>query len=95
VTVWLSPPDEVRNAGLPDVAGLSVRAALRALAACQVAPRIVGSGRVVRQWPEPGARLPLPGPCVLHCAPGRPAAETVVEPGALAQHVPAPPGTPP
>jgi len=67
VTVWLSAPADTGQSGLPDLIGLSVRAAMRELNLRQVAVRIVGHGVVVGQDPPPGARLPLAGPCVLRC----------------------------
>jgi cell division protein FtsI (penicillin-binding protein 3) len=42
---------------MPDLAGLSLRQALDRVCALGFDPRIVGSGRVVRQSPEPGAAL--------------------------------------
>jgi len=78
VTLWLSAPEDARDRRLPDVTGLSVRAALRRLAPHQVAARIVGKGTVVRQSPGAGTRLPIAGPCVLTCEPG---AATAAMPG--------------
>ncbi len=70
VTLWLSRPEDAADRRLPDLAGLSVRAALRKLAPHQVAARIVGNGTVVRQSPIAGTKLPLGGPCVLYCESG-------------------------
>jgi beta-lactam-binding protein with PASTA domain len=70
VTLWLSAPEDARDRRLPDVTGLSVRAAMRRLAPHQVAAKIVGKGTVVRQLPAAGTRLPIAGPCVLYCEPG-------------------------
>jgi stage V sporulation protein D (sporulation-specific penicillin-binding protein) len=67
VTVWLSAPDSSGDQGLPDLVGLSVRAAMRQLNLLQVAVQIVGHGIVVAQDPPPGARLPLGRACVLRC----------------------------
>jgi cell division protein FtsI/penicillin-binding protein 2 len=74
VTLWLSAPQEADGRSLPDLTGLTVRAALRRLAPHQVAARIVGKGTVVRQSPAPGTRLPIEGACVLYCEPGAAAA---------------------
>jgi cell division protein FtsI/penicillin-binding protein 2 len=71
VIVYLSPPADSTGSTLPSVVGRSVREAVRLLSARQVPVQIVGQGRVVRQLPEPGTRLPLSRPCVLTCAPGR------------------------
>jgi cell division protein FtsI/penicillin-binding protein 2 len=68
VTLWLSPPADSGRRELPDLTGLSVRAALRRLAPHQVAARIVGKGTVVRQLPAAGTPLPIGG-CVLYCEP--------------------------
>ena len=86
VTVWLSVPEAVPSS-LPSLVGLSVRSALRRLSVHQVAARIVGQGTVVRQSPLAGARLPLVGPCVLYCEPGRPARPTG-EDGPIARREP-------
>src|SRR5262245_28259704 len=69
VTLWLSDPTDQGERSLPDLVGLPVRAALRRLAPHQIAARIVGSGRVVRQSPPAGTRLPLEQPLVLYCEP--------------------------
>ena len=85
VTLWLSAPEDARTRRLPDLTGLSVRAALRRLAPHQVAAKIVGKGTVVRQSPAAGTRLPMAGPCVLYCEPGGTAyAPTAGEPTAYA-----------
>jgi cell division protein FtsI/penicillin-binding protein 2 len=81
VDVWLSPPDDSTGTTLPDLAGLSVREALRQLGLRQVPARIVGHGIVVRQDPPPGAPLPLKRPCVLTCAPVRREAAPLAPPG--------------
>jgi cell division protein FtsI/penicillin-binding protein 2 len=70
VSVWLTPPSDSSGVVLPDLVGLSVRAALRELTLRQVAPRIVGQGTVVRQQPPAGTALPLATPCILYCQPG-------------------------
>jgi membrane peptidoglycan carboxypeptidase len=70
VSVWLAPPQDSAGARLPNLVGLSVREALRQLGLRQVAPRIVGQGRVVSQDPPAGTPLPVSTPCVLHCQPG-------------------------
>jgi len=67
-TAILSERNQVGRT-LPDLAGLSVREAIRELSARGVLPKIVGKGVVVAQSPVPGARLPLAGPCVLRCEP--------------------------
>jgi beta-lactam-binding protein with PASTA domain len=46
---------------MPDLRGLSVRAALRALADRGVEVTVEGSGRVQRQQPSPGAAIGLAG----------------------------------
>jgi beta-lactam-binding protein with PASTA domain len=42
---------------MPDLGGMSLRQALDRVCSMGFEPRIVGSGRVVRQSPEPGAPL--------------------------------------
>jgi cell division protein FtsI/penicillin-binding protein 2 len=71
VDLWLAPPEDSSGATLPDLGGLAVRQALRELTRRRVTVRIVGHGVVTRQEPLPGTALPLPGPCVLVCAPAR------------------------
>ena len=70
VTVWLSAPGDSASGRLPDLIGLPAREALRRLSLCQVAARIEGMGRVVRQLPAAGTPLPIAGQCRLWCAPG-------------------------
>jgi stage V sporulation protein D (sporulation-specific penicillin-binding protein) len=69
VTAWLEAPADSAGGALPDLQGLPVREALRRLTLCQLPARIEGRGIVVRQSPEPGARLPLKGPVRLWCEP--------------------------
>jgi cell division protein FtsI/penicillin-binding protein 2 len=88
VTVWLDVPADSTGTTLPNVVGRSSREAVRLLSAHEVAVSIVGHGTVTRQWPAAGARLPLPGPCVLTCEPGRTAQAagvTAVAAGVAAQ----------
>lgn len=70
VTLWLAAPQDSSGQVLPDLTGLPVREALRELGLRRVQPHIEGRGRVVRQSPAPGTRLPLGGPCRLWCEPG-------------------------
>ncbi len=70
VTLWLSAPADSVNRVLPDLAGLSVREALRRLARLSVRARPSGSGLVVRQDPPAGTSLPLRGECRLWFKPG-------------------------
>ncbi|HYM80156.1 MAG TPA: penicillin-binding transpeptidase domain-containing protein [Candidatus Limnocylindria bacterium] len=70
VRAWLAAPQDSAGSTLPSLIGMSVRDALRHLSLRGVAPKIVGHGLVVRQEPDPGARLPLRSRCVLHCQPG-------------------------
>jgi cell division protein FtsI/penicillin-binding protein 2 len=70
VTVWLSAPPDSNSGRMPDLAGLSVRAALRRLALLGAQARIEGTGLVVRQSPEPGAALAGGAVCRLWCEPG-------------------------
>jgi stage V sporulation protein D (sporulation-specific penicillin-binding protein) len=88
VAVWLSAPEDSSGRSLPSLVGLSVRVALRQLRLRQVAVEIVGHGMVVRQTPAAGARLPLDGPCVLHCEPGSVLPVPVGEGAAIAERVP-------
>ncbi len=74
VTVWLAAPADSEGRVLPALTGLPVREALRQLTLRQVAARIEGAGRVVRQEPAAGTPLPLRGPCRLWCEPGTAAA---------------------
>jgi len=69
VTAWLEAPADSAGGALPDLLGLPVREALRRLTLCQLPARIEGRGVVVRQSPEPGARLPLKDPVRLWCEP--------------------------
>jgi membrane peptidoglycan carboxypeptidase len=77
VDAWLAAPADSTGETLPDLAGLTVREAMRELTRRQVLVRIVGHGEVTRQDPPAGTALPLSHPCVLYCKP-RP------EPGAVA-----------
>jgi cell division protein FtsI/penicillin-binding protein 2 len=71
VIVRLAPPPDSTGRALPDVAGLSVREALRRLTAVSVRAKIEhGTGVVVRQEPPPGTALPMSKPCRLWLAPG-------------------------
>jgi cell division protein FtsI (penicillin-binding protein 3) len=56
----VAPPSPDANP-MPDLRGLSVRAALRALADRGVEVTVEGSGRVQRQQPSPGAAIGLAG----------------------------------
>jgi cell division protein FtsI (penicillin-binding protein 3) len=55
--------------GMPDVRGLCMRAALTRLQEKKAHIRIVGTGHVVEQKPQPGARLLDGGNVLLECAP--------------------------
>ena len=92
VEVWLAAPSDSSGAALPTLVGLTVRQALRELTRLQVAARVVGQGRVVRQDPPAGTPLPLSGTCVLRCelrsAAGT-ASRSPEEPGAAVATVPA------
>jgi stage V sporulation protein D (sporulation-specific penicillin-binding protein) len=70
VTVVLSALVDSGRAVMPAVAGLTVRDALRRLAALSVRARVEGSGVVVRQEPSPGTPLPIRGVCRIYCEPG-------------------------
>ncbi len=79
VVAWLSPPRDSVYARLPDLAGLTLREALRQLSVRQVRPLITGHGVVVRQDPAPGTPLPLDGSCRLWCeVPDAPARREVI-----------------
>ena len=79
----LVAPEDSAGTTLPSVVGRSVREAVRLLGARAVAVQIVGHGTVVRQAPNAGTKLPLGGPCVLTCAPGRLAPTVVATVGVL------------
>ncbi len=70
ITVQLSAPTDSAFSVMPELAGLSVRDALRHLARFSLRARVEGSGVVVRQEPPPGTPLPFRGPCRLRCEPG-------------------------
>jgi cell division protein FtsI/penicillin-binding protein 2 len=69
VEAWLSAPSDSAGATLPDLAGLTVREAMRELTRRQVPVKIVGHGSVIGQRPPAGTTLPLEGPCTLVCEP--------------------------
>ncbi len=89
VVAWLSAPSDSVHARLPDLAGLTMREALRQLSVRQVRLRLYGHGVVVRQEPAAGTPLPLEGVCRLWCevpdAPPR-AAVTAAAAAATARH---------
>jgi cell division protein FtsI (penicillin-binding protein 3) len=58
-----------QQALMPDLTGLSLRAALDHLPACSEPADIHGSGRVVRQHPEPGSALGAASSCSLTLEP--------------------------
>jgi cell division protein FtsI/penicillin-binding protein 2 len=72
VTLWLAPPADSAAGVLPDLAGLSLRQALRELTLRRLQARIEGGGVVVRQSPAPGAALPPGASVTLWCAPRPP-----------------------
>jgi cell division protein FtsI (penicillin-binding protein 3) len=54
-TMGPPPPNTVR---VPDAAGLAARDAVRAVGAAGLVPEIEGTGRLVRQNPQPGSAVP-------------------------------------
>ncbi len=92
VTVWLSAPPDSTAGRMPELAGLSVRAALRRLAMLGARVTIEGAGLVVRQSPEPGAPLAPGATCRLWCEPGP--TMTMARPFSAAVAVAGGPGTP-
>jgi stage V sporulation protein D (sporulation-specific penicillin-binding protein) len=72
VTVWLAAPDDSVSSHMPDLAGLTIREALRRLSAIGLVPEIRGSGIVNRQSPGPGTPLDEDTVCRLWCRPGVP-----------------------
>jgi stage V sporulation protein D (sporulation-specific penicillin-binding protein) len=70
VTVWLAAPDDSVSRHMPDLAGLTIREALRRLSAVGLVPRIHGSGIVTRQTPSPGDPLGARTACQVWCRPG-------------------------
>jgi cell division protein FtsI/penicillin-binding protein 2 len=69
VTAWLSAPEDTAEQRLPDLTGMSLRAALRQLTRLKVRAHIEGVGVVARQLPRAGTALPLDCECRLWCAP--------------------------
>ena len=63
---------------MPDVRGLGVRDAVRALSRAGLTPRVRGTGVVVNQSPEPGTLTPAGTTAVLEL---RRDITTVVDPG--------------
>lgn len=87
IIAFLSPAPDSAGRHLPDLAGLSVREALRQLSRRQVVLRVQGHGLVVRQEPAAGTPLPLAGACRIWCEVPRRAGK----PGAIvATALPAP-----
>ncbi len=70
VMVWLSAPQDSTAGRMPDLARLSVRAALRRLAMLGARVSIEGAGLVVRQSPAPGEPIAAGATCRLWCEPG-------------------------
>jgi cell division protein FtsI/penicillin-binding protein 2 len=87
VTMLLSAPADSTAGRMPDLAGLSVRAALRRLAVLGAHAAILGEGLVVRQMPAAGEPLAPGAACRLWCEPGlaptapRPVAAALAPPG--------------
>src|SRR5262249_15788932 len=90
VDVWLAAGTDSIETTLPDLAGLTLRQAIRELNRRQIAPRYVGHGVVVSQSPAPGTPLPLDQPCVLRCEPRPPVAAAALLPCRRAAAAPAP-----
>jgi stage V sporulation protein D (sporulation-specific penicillin-binding protein) len=65
ITVFLAAPDDSISRTMPDLAGLTIREALRRLSAVGIVPEIRGSGVVARQQPQPGEPLQPGTPCRL------------------------------
>jgi len=70
ITVFLSAPADSISRTMPDLAGLTIREALRVLSAVGVVPEIQGSGLVARQQPLPGEPLEPGMACRLWCRRG-------------------------
>lgn len=67
---FYAPDFQVRSDGvMPDLSGLSMRAALSRLGATNLEVRVSGRGFVVDQKPSPGVRLTEGGVCYLRLAP--------------------------
>lgn len=54
---------------MPELVGLTVRKAISQLAMRNLDARIVGSGKVVRQKPQAGAKMKVGARCLLECKP--------------------------
>ena len=87
VTMWLAPPVDSLERCMPDLAGLSVREALRRLTRLELRPQILGSGTVVRQSPAAGTALEPGAGCRLWCEPGvRAVGLAPAQPGIMARN---------
>ncbi len=70
ITVYLAAPDDSASKVMPDLAGLTIREALRVLSAVGMVPQVSGSGLVARQRPAPGAPLDPHADCMIWCRNG-------------------------
>jgi cell division protein FtsI/penicillin-binding protein 2 len=72
ITVFLAAPDDSISKVMPDLAGLTIREALRRLSGVGIVPEIRGSGIVDRQQPAAGEPLGSGTECLLWCRRGVP-----------------------